>query len=264
MAKRPRGYIPSPFDHRDRRVNQLIGGKPMKLPSASSLLSLVDFMNDQGKSNSCVLNAIQQLHYVASKRGGIVQPKRISRLFGYYNSRLRHGMADIDLGTIPREAFKAISGLGMCEEGGVWPFDLKKVNQKPTPAAYRAAFDQKWLTGYYAVWEPAEDRIAAIQRALAQGHGVVLAMQIGDAFENYKSGLIGPTVDIDGGHMVYAAGYDQEGLWIVNSWGEDWGTVPPELEGRFRGGFGKLAWETVAWSGISEVWAASWAVEFSS
>jgi C1A family cysteine protease len=223
----------------------------------------MDFICDQKTTESCVLNAKQQLHWIGQGVQGAKTRVRMSRLFGYYNSRCKHGSQNVDMGTMPRSSWKAIAGLGVCPETD-WPFDTSEVNTKPTWKAYKNAIDQKWLKGYYQIYEFGAARCERVKQALSQNHPVIFGMGVGPEFESYKSGVLPIPSEILGLHMVCAVGYDQEGLIIANSWGEDWGIPAPDFESKFKGGFAKLSWDLVGWYGASDWWVAEQVVEFTS
>jgi hypothetical protein len=265
MANRPKGHIQSPPDSRDKPIEHLIGAAASSPTEYFELLRYLDFINDQLSTESCVLNAMQQLQYVLQGVQGVQNRKPFSRLFGYYNSRAKHGVETVDMGTIPRCAWQALSGLGFCHEA-LWPFDESKVNQKPAPETYTDAFDQKWMDGYYVIYQQGDDRVAAIQQALSQNNPIVLASQVGTAYEEYTNGDLGIPTDVKGSHMTCGVAYDATGLWIVNSWNQFWGNVPKFLRdvkpGKFNGGFGHMTWDFVKWLGVSDIWAASISPQF--
>ncbi|KKN30578.1 hypothetical protein LCGC14_0832420, partial [marine sediment metagenome] len=90
--KHKTGYIESPPDERHRPVQQLWGRvQPVAEPAQHlDLIQHMDFVEDQGPTNSCVWNALGQQHYIALGEQSVTDRKKLSRLFGYYNTRVQH------------------------------------------------------------------------------------------------------------------------------------------------------------------------------
>jgi hypothetical protein len=264
------GYIPSPIDDRDLKLvgdaDSMFGAVAAAPPKQSyDLIQHIDWVNDQQTSNSCVWNGIQTAHWIRQGRQGTAQEKkrRLSRMFGYWNTRKRNGDESRDQGCIPREAWKAAATMGFCTEA-LWPFEISKVNQKPDLDAFTGAIDQQWLTGYYNLWGlTGRDNEARL--AISQGHPVVFGTLIDDKFTTYKAATPDETVGIPksvpvGRHMMCGVGYDEKGLIVANSWGLGWGT--PDPSHRFPGGFFRMAWEWVNWFQATDFWAVKFAEEF--
>jgi hypothetical protein len=95
------------------------------------------------------------------------------------------------------------------------------------------------ITGSHSL--PLEDPVNEIKAALAGGTPVVLGIMVYDNVENADadSYFIDAPSDEDqalGGHAIAAFGYDQQGLWILNSWTTKWGNK----------GWGELSWDFVS------------------
>lgn len=60
-----------------------------------------------------------------------------------------------------------------------------------------------------------------------------------------KNGIIPLTEQLLGGHAFAIVAYDEQGLWIQNSWGEDWG----------KGGFARISYDDWLANG-TDVWVA--------
>ena len=61
-----------------------------------------------------------------------------SRLFIYYNERVRAGHIDEDSGTEIREGMKSINSQGVCTEED-WPYDINEFTIEPTEECYQNA-----------------------------------------------------------------------------------------------------------------------------
>jgi hypothetical protein len=259
------GYIPSEEDPKDYKVlgdeNSLFGVSTSIVSPAEhlELLTYVDFVRDQGGTQSCVWQAIQQQHYVALGANGVSSRKALSVLFGYWQTRKKLGLESLDMGCMPRLAWKAAQDMGFCPDD-LWPFDEPEVNRPPSLDATAGAIDQKWIDGYYSIWG-VTNRIEEVKLALSQNHPVVFGTGVDRAFKSFRSDedklLHTPAGEIVGRHMMCALAYDAEGLWVVNSWGKDWGV--PDPSGIFRGGFFHMAWDWVEWIGCTDWWAVKYA-----
>lgn len=86
---------------------------------------------------------------------------------------------------------------------------------------------------------------ASIEAACSAGLGVVLGCDVGPEFEDLLPGeaYAGEPVRL-GGHAVAVVGYDDEGVWIRNSWGEHW----------CDHGHAKLAWDFVESQKVRSIW----------
>lgn len=263
------GYIPSPIDDRDLRLvgddNALFGATSLSPPGEHyGLIQHLDFVNDQQTTESCVWNAIQTQHYIALGHRGVTKRERLSRLFGYWFSRFRHGGQKLDIGTIPREAWKAAATMGFCKES-LWPFDIARVNDKPDFDAISGAIDQQWVKGYYNIYGVKYARDEEVRMAISKGHPVVFGSMVNKPFLTYREAHQTDALEIPrenpiGRHMMCAVAYDDLGLWVVNSWGLDWGAADPT--GKFPAGFFRMSWDWVNWSQATDFWAVDYAIDF--
>lgn len=265
---RKTGYLPSPADDRDRLVvgnpRALFGSSAASAPASNfALIKHLDFINDQGHTESCVWQAIQTQHYVALGHRKVRDRKRLSVLFGYWFTRSRTQSHRTDLGCVPREAWKVAANLGFCADE-LWPFREESVNVKPSFDAISGAIDQQWLQGYYAVKGQRYTVPAEICLAIDCGHPVVLGSVIDATFMTWRGSsndTLGPPAGAPvGHHMMCALAYDEKGLWVVNSWGGDFGS--PDPTGRFPAGWCRMGWDWVESSLVSDIWAVDYTENF--
>ncbi len=180
-------------------------------------------------------------------------PELSSRLFGYYNSRVQHGDEKNDSGTFIRLTIKQANRLGRPPES-VWPYDLSDSytpdatwKQRPVLQAYQFASDFK-PAKYHRIFEEGPARVDPIKRSIALAKSPVLfGTEIGDSMRVTDGRLIHPPIaeQIVGGHAMLFVGYDKDGPWAVNSWGE----------GAGEDGFMHLSWDYVVWKGMRDLWA---------
>lgn len=269
MSEPGLGYIPSPIDDRDYKLvgddNALFGASLPDVPSEFlDLIQYVDQVNDQKNTNSCVWQSIQQQHYIASEFHGMSDVLPLSVMFGYYHTRKRGGTEALDMGCFPRLAWQAAATMGFCKES-LWPFNPKNINRPPSLDATSGAIDQQWIKGYYNIWG-LKGRDAEVRAALSKGHPVVFGTVVDDAFKRYKyiknPEPLKPPTGFGGRHMMCAVGYDQDGLWVVNSWGEDFGSADPL--GNHAGGWFRMSWEWVRWHQASDWWAVDYPKKYAS
>jgi hypothetical protein len=135
--------------------------------------------------------------------------------------------------------------LGMLESHGVdtqtdyepMQFDLDCAT-KPSSAQKTNASHFK-ISGYTEA-SLAGSKQKSIETILAAGRPALLAINVYPEFDNADASnyLVGPPAAGDalsGGHAIAAFAYDQNGVWILNSWGASWG----------RNGWVELSWDFV-------------------
>ena len=217
-AHRALGYRRDPVDGRDWSIGRL--GLALSVPASASLRGHVDAVLDQGPTQSCVANAWAQALRIGDHIDGQRSPALGSVLFLYYNARAWHDDEDTDAGTYLRTCAQGLVRFGRAPDR-IWPFDVARVNTRPSWKAYRAAFDLRGPRGYYRI--PNGD-LASVRSAVAAGKPVVFGMSVDLAFLYDDGPLVigdaeGPSV---GGHAMCVVGYEGDNFEIVNSWGTGW------------------------------------------
>jgi C1A family cysteine protease len=207
-------------DHRDVKYTYSI----ISLPEKADLRPDMPLVYDQGQLGSCTANAggaaFAYMHKKNQKE--LFMP---SRLFIYYNTRMRDNTIKYDAGSTIRSTIKAMVSYGAAHEN-LWPYDINKFAAKPLVKAYKDG-RTNLVVSYYNV--PQNE--VAIKTSLAQGYPVVFGFSVYDSFESNKvaeNGIVPmPSKDesLIGGHAVVLVGYDnQKRVFIVrNSWGDSWG-----------------------------------------
>lgn len=234
-------------------------------------------VSDQGALSSCGANAVCDAFEICMGKCAV----QLSRLFCYYNARLRVGDQCTDGGSFIRENCGACTSVGLPLED-MWPYDESKVNERPLTIAYEAAYDHK-IRGYYRITSTFKDRIWDVKLALDAGHPVVAGFEIGEPFVEYTGGdlIFYPPGRSIGRHAMIIMGYRivalEEGVALPDndtelevmietkklridfllrsSWGEDWGCAYPIPIDQLPPGAlcarGGHAWATSEW--ISDV-----------
>lgn len=188
----------------------------------------------QGRSNSCTGNssavAICQAMTERANLPAGQWTELPSRLFLYFHARALFGETNYDDGAMLTDVFEAARQLGVPRESA-WPFsdDISKIAAQPTWDAYRAAADQRIVSGAYRITTKGMGRTYDVRAALAAGNPVVLGTMLDMAFEDLVPGQVWPGVTGDpvGGHAILCCGYRTNEAGAVefklqNSWGPEW------------------------------------------
>lgn len=241
------GYLPSSAHPTlDRSPVRLLGAHMGLAPSSSDGLRACFGAPPDQIGQSCVGEALAAAVAAVARASGHACVE-VSPLHLYALARSADGMLGADIGSRPALALAAAQALGYCALS-VWPREDALLDGPPGSSSIwdveRVAIDQAGL-GWYLLDCDGEERCEAIRVALSRGHGVVLAVDVDAAFEDWDSAAPwpGPRGEILGGHYLPQSHYDADGLWHRGSWGPGWGA----------GGWGRIAWDVVASPTISEV-----------
>jgi len=169
----------------------------------------------------------------------------VSRLFIYYNARADNNQSGYltDSGCSMTNGIETLEKYGVCLES-MWPYDIERVNDRPSRQTYQAADDFK-ITEALQV----EIDLHQMKSCLAQGFPFAFGLRLFTSFDKARESGVVPMPDLSDGirqshgrslflhkilsnivhflcysHALLAVGYsDQSGAFIVrNSWGENW------------------------------------------
>lgn len=151
----------------------------------------------------------------------------VSRLFIYYNARVKdqNSRNVIDSGCTMTSAIESLEEYGTCLES-VWPYDISRVNTRPSNAAYEEAQRHK-ITEALRV----DINLYEMKACLAQGFPFAFGLQLFGSFDQAgRTGVVPMPNYWDAArqshasHALLAVGYsDQSRAFIVrNSWGDRW------------------------------------------
>lgn len=162
------------------------------------------------------------------------QPVRLSEEYCNWASHETNGRG-VD-GSFFSDALNGIAQHGLCREE-LMPYqdefkpDLEPSDEARADAATRRSFRAEWIKE----WDPhtgmSEEQLAAMRRALADGHPVALGMRWPkkDVYNDAHTLAVPPAEEVFDGHSIVLVGYtdspDQpgEGTFIFrNSSGPDW------------------------------------------
>lgn len=179
---------------------------------------------DQLTIKSCSAHAVSAaLRTIATSAGAPIEPP--SRLFLYYNSRLREDDEQHDNGATIRNAIKAAAKPGVCPES-LWPYDPANVTTQPPQSAYTG------VTTHAASYFSIPRTLHGLKSCIAEGYPFVFGVQIYDsAVQGLQStgrlNLPAPNATLMGGHAVLAVAYDDDAkvMTALNSCGPNVGAA---------------------------------------
>jgi C1A family cysteine protease len=218
------GWVPDLPDQRDH----LFATAPAVLADLPPSVDLRDKcpkeVYDQGHLGSCTANAIGAAFEFGRLKQGLTNFMP-SRLFIYYNERVREGTVECDGGAMIRDGIKSVNKQGVCDEVS-WPYDITKFADEPSASCYQEALNNR-ATSYQRV----PRTLAQLKGCLAGGFPIVFGFRVYESFESPEVASTGvvpmPAANEEalGGHAVLAVGYDDaSGRFTVrNSWGRGWG-----------------------------------------
>ena len=230
VIRRPvRGYIKDSHDYRDKFFDRI------RSPLADIAGSVVQEhhieehtpISDQLTLGSCVCNAWADALEILT---GIEDPGKVtqlSRLFLYWTTRSAMGTNQKDSGTFPRLAGIQLLNVGICDEDR-WPYEIQKFRTSPSLECFNVASDNV-VSAYYRVVDTGRAKLDDFEVAVRANHPVIIGVDCGDSFFNYKAGEVASYPSkVDGGHAIIVTGFrryadGRRDFRIRNSWGPNWG-----------------------------------------
>lgn len=189
----------------------------------------------QGQCGDCTSNAWCGLYEIESIIKNFEPTFRPSRLFLYFNERNLPQDKILEISKKEQQGGFLVNGLislsfqGVCSEAK-WPYDLSKVDVKPTEDCYVQGLEHQIIQGNCL-----DQTLIHMKTCLNSNHPFVFAFDIYSNFHdsNFKNGIMlmpTPSSTQIGRHAVVAVGYDDALNTILcrNSWGSKWG-----MEGYF-------------------------------
>jgi C1A family cysteine protease len=225
------GWQPDPRDSRDKLYDRVVATK--QIPQDVDLREFCSPIENQKTLGSCTAQAtVAALEFLLLKEN---KPYiDLSRLFTYYETRVRIDTVNEDSGGFLRDAIKVVNKIGVCKEE-LWPYQIMRFTEKPTEDCYKDAQERKIVT---------YQRLTSIDEmhdCLQQGYPFVFGFTVFSGFESNVMVRTGelhmpkPCAKQIGGHAVLCVGFDTKSnrFLIRNSYGQEWGksgyfTMPEE------------------------------------
>ena len=213
------GVKKDPLDLRDL----MFEGTLRELPLSIDNRAQVPFVRDQGEEGACtgfglaaVVNFLLANHSDASLHPEeSVSPRMLYEMARRYDE----WEGEAYDGSSIRGAMKGWHRHGVCTER-LWPYKVERIGSL-TPKAQLEAI-QRPLGNYFRV---RHHHLRHMHAALAEA-GILYAsarVHAGWNKVDRRSGRVPFTPELIGAHAFAIVGYDLEGFWVQNSWGEDWG-----------------------------------------
>ncbi len=218
-GQKGRGFIDAPLSPSTPHVSTLIGTEAALPPSASVRRPEVN-AKYQSATDACLGFSAAQAFRLACLNRGIACPD-LSGLFPYKLGRASMGLEDTDAGMSFEAMGTAVKRFGLCSEAA-WPFNLMRVNSRPSGTAFHDAYDRRGLRGYYSIDRSDAD---GVRRALSKHLPVVGAWAVDRSFGiDSGPGLIDtPDRDIAGNHAMVIEDYAADGTFgILNHYDVTW------------------------------------------
>jgi C1A family cysteine protease len=223
------GWLPDKPDSRDFKFSEKTVAKRDFVPKFVDMSNLFSPVEDQLTLGSCTGNSlVSALEFLLIKNN--LPFIDLSRLFVYFNERVRENTIYLDRGAQLRTGIQTLAEDGVCSEN-MWQYDISRFTEKPTDDCYVDA--KKRVITSYARLECLED----MKQCLANGYPFVFGFMMYEGFRSQevaRTGIVRMSMRNEpcvGGHAVVAVGYDDDSQTLIvrNSWSAYWG-----MRGYFR------------------------------
>jgi len=212
---------PDTIDFRDKIYTASL----IEVPSRKSLSEYKKLnvpILDQGEEGACTGFGLATLiHFLKHKSNGKFAKDQISPRMLYEMAKKYDEWDGEDyVGSSARGAMKGWHKHGVCKLN-VWPYDPSKPDRQLTQERIADAANNP-LGAYYRV---NHKDIVDMHCALTEVGILYATARVHDGWFNLAEGEIPYSGQaVVGGHAFAIVAYDEDGFWIQNSWGEDWGT----------------------------------------
>lgn len=176
---------------------------------------------DQGLEGACTGFGLAAVaHYLLRRRQVDPDVTEISpRMFYEMAKRYDEWPGEDYDGSSARGAMKGWHKHGVCSND-LWPYDVNRPDQNLTNQRADDAVDRP-LGAYFRV---NHKDIVAMHSAMAEVGILYATALVHEGWSNVRDdGTIPNDEKILGGHAFAIVAYNQQGFWIQNSWGDDWG-----------------------------------------
>lgn len=180
-------------------------------------------IRDQGRTSTCVGQSLAAGIQLAFLVGDAEPCPVLSALDPYFGARVLEGGPLRDNGAMPRLALEAVRAHGITTEAA-WPFDLGRINDRPSWGARREGYPRRGVRGYYSCSGSVQ-----IALALRNRRPVQACWDVTTGFQKLRGHDVVSEMagDIVGGHAMLVVGVETVGgamrFRVQNSWGRTWG-----------------------------------------
>lgn len=237
---------PDTLDFRDRMFEPTLIEVQTARPLDEYLEAAVPIL-DQGTEGACTgFGLATVVHYLLRTRTYIPDEDEVSpRMLYDMARRYDEWPGERYSGSSARGAMKGWHKHGVCSRSH-WVYDVSKEPQdaKLFTARYEDAL-RRPLGAYFRV---NHKDLIAMHAAISEVGILYATAQVHEGWQQVGAdGIVtwDPDARIIGGHAFAIVAYDQEGFWIQNSWGDDWG----------KEGFARVTYDDWLANG-SDVWVA--------
>ncbi|HTS23668.1 MAG TPA: C1 family peptidase [Casimicrobiaceae bacterium] len=199
---------------------------------------------DQGQEGACTgFGLATVVHYLMRVRKTVPDEHRISPYMLYDMARRYDEWAGERYeGSSCRGAMKGWHKHGVCELG-LWP----RSGGQPLSETQANDAARRPLGAYFRV---NHRDLVAMHAAITEVGALYVSSNVHSGWDQVgRDGVIRQVDDNVGGHAFALVAYDENGFWLQNSWGADWG----------RSGFAHIAYEDWLSNG-TDAWVARLAV----
>ncbi len=212
--------LPDVADFRDRLFEPTLIEVPIRVDLAF-FKSVGVPVRHQGNEGSCTGFALATVaHYLLRVRR--VEPDDVpvsSRMFYEMAKRYDEWPGEDYEGSSARGAVKGWNKHGVCAEE-LWPYQPGRDDRDMTSRRSADAMKRP-LGAYYRI---NQKDLVAMHSAIAEAGVLFATAAIHEGWISPNlDGSITPARDIMGGHAFAIVGYNDQGFWIQNSWGSEWG-----------------------------------------
>ena len=234
---------PDTLDFRDLMYTPTLVEVPTHVPLNEYLAHGVPML-DQGREGACTGFGLATVaNYLLLRRRVIPDPMPVSaRMFYELARRYDEWPGEDYSGSSARGAMKGWHKHGVCTESD-YPYRAGAPDRQGLTEARTSSALQRPLGAYFRV---NHKDVVAMHSAIAEVGVLYATCAVHKGWgEVGADGRITQSPEITGGHAFAIVAYDDDGFWLQNSWGSDWG----------RGGFACISYDDWLENG-TDVWVA--------